>query len=176
MSEALRLVSRAADLAARRHAGQTWKDGRTPYVNHLAEVAALVAGAEAGADAEVIAAAWLHDCVEDGHAEEAEIEAQFGPRVRQIVAELTDDMSLPDDVRKQRQVDDIAGKSAEARLIKLADELSNVREVVEHPPDGWWPERRRDYVEWGEAVVDAGCRGLDPGLEAEFDRVRRGAT
>ena len=98
MQDPLALVSAAADFAARRHSGQTLKGRkRAPYVNHLAEVAALAASAPAGCDAQIIAAAWLHDCVEDGRATAAEIEALAGARVRSLVAELTDDMSLPDE-------------------------------------------------------------------------------
>jgi (p)ppGpp synthase/HD superfamily hydrolase len=171
MSDAVRLVARAADFAARRHSGQTRKDGRTPYINHLAEVAALVAATPSGGNAELVAAAYLHDVVEDGHATPEELEAQFGPRMRDLVGELTDDMSLAPDERKRRQVDDILHKSAEARLLKLADKVSNLREMLEHPPPDWPPAKRRDYAAWAQDVVDAGCRGLDPQLEAEFDRL-----
>ena len=171
MSHPIRFVTRAAEFAARRHSSQTRKGASgAPYINHLAEVAALVAATAGGEDPELIAAAWLHDVVEDGHANTAEVEARFGARVRDLVAELTDDMSLPSAERKARQVAEIAAKSREARLIKLADKLSNVREIAEDPPADWSARKRRDYAEWARAVVDAGCRGLDPELEAAFDR------
>ena len=174
MSDAVRLISRAAAFAARRHAGQTWKDGHTPYLTHLADVAALLAETSAADDAGLITAAWLHDVVEDGHAAADEIEARFGRDIRDLVCELTDDMSLPDKQRKQRQVDEIAGKSRRARLLKLADKLSNLREVARQLPPGWSAEDRRAYAQWGRKVVDAGCRGLDPELERQFDEVFAG--
>ncbi len=60
------LVSEAADFAARRHTGMARKGrGNEPYINHLAEVANLLATANGGRDAELIAAAWLHDTLED---------------------------------------------------------------------------------------------------------------
>lgn len=171
MQEPLALVSAAADFAARRHSGQTLKGRkRAPYVNHLAEVAALAASAPAGRDAEIVAAGWLHDAVEDGRATFAEVEDLAGPRVRRLVAELTDDMSLPDEERRRRQVAEVAGKSAEARLLKLCDKISKVREMAADPPADWPPRQVEAYVLWCLAVVDAGCRGLDAALEGEFDR------
>lgn len=171
MSEAVRLVTSAADFAARRHLGQTRKGAsQAPYINHLAEVAALLAATSAAADPNLIAAAWLHDVVEDGHATAAEIEDLFGSDIRALVDELTDDMSLGKEERKRRQTTEIAGKSRRARLLKLADKVSNVREIAEDPPADWSAAERRAYVEWALMVVNAGCRGLDAELEAEFDR------
>lgn len=139
-------------------------------MNHLTEVASLVASASAGDDPEVIAAAYLHDVVEDSHATAAEVESGFGARVRGLVDELTDDMTLSDEVRKRRQVDEIASRSADARLIKLADKISKVREMAKDPPADWSREKIAAYVAWCRQVVDAGCRGLDQELEAAFDR------
>jgi (p)ppGpp synthase/HD superfamily hydrolase len=169
MSEAIQLITRAADFAARRHTGQTLKGAKAAaYVNHLAEVAALAARPADG-DAELVAAAYLHDVVEDEHASAEEIQETFGARVANLVDELTDDMSLPDEERKRRQVRDVAGKSVGARLIKLADKISKVREIAEDPPHGWSAEERLAYVRWCKAVVDVGCRGLDAELERQFD-------
>lgn len=170
MSAAISLVSRAAAFAAARHTGQMNKAGQAPYVNHLAEVACLLAEGPAGDDPDLIAAAWLHDIVEDSRASSEEIGERFGVGIRNLVDELTDDMSLPGDERKRRQVAEIAARSRRARLLKLADKTSNVRDVIDCPPGDWSEARIRAYVEWGQAVVDAGCRGLDPRLEAEFDR------
>ena len=170
MSDAVRLVTIAADFAARRHSGQTRKGAsRAPYLDHLAEVAALLAATPAADDPNLIAAAWLHDAVEDGHASAAEIEDRFGPDIRSLVHELTDDLSLDKEERKRRQVAEIASKSRRARLLKLADKVSNVREILQDPPADWSAAERRAYAEWALAVVDAGCRGLDAELEAAFD-------
>jgi (p)ppGpp synthase/HD superfamily hydrolase len=171
MRKSIRLLAGAADFAARRHAGQTRKNGRTPYINHLAEVAHLVAETAMGGDPELVAAGFLHDVVEDGRATADEIELRFGRRIRRLVEELTDDMRLPKEERKRRQAEAIAAKSAGARLIKLADKVSNLREIATDPPPDWSAEERAAYAEWGLAVVNAGCRGLDARLEAELDRL-----
>lgn len=169
MNAELAVVAEAVEFAAARHAGQKRKGaGGRPYVTHLAEVARLVAGC-AAADAALLAAAYLHDAVEDGHAGLDEIRGRFGDAVAATVAELTDDMSLAPAERKRRQIAEVAAKSAAVRLVKLADKTSNVREMADDPPEGWSAERIADYVDWAVAVVDAGCRGLDPALEAQFD-------
>ena len=169
MSDAIRRIARAADFAARRHAGQQRKGARgEPYVNHLAEVASLVA--DSGGDGDVVAAAYLHDVVEDGHARPAEIVEAFGSRVAGLVEELTDDMTLAKDERRRRQVEHAPSLSPDAKRIKLADKISNLREMAEQPPRDWSVEDRRSYAEWGREVVDSGLRGVDAQLEAAFDR------
>lgn len=169
MKAELAVVAEAVEFAALRHAGQTRKGaGGRPYITHLAEVARLVAGC-AAADAALVAAAYLHDVVEDGHAGQGELRDRFGAAVAGPVAEMTDDMSLAEEERKRRQVAEVAAKSAAARLLKLADKTSNVREMADDPPAGWSAERIGRYVDWAVAVVDAGCRGLDAALEGRFD-------
>ncbi len=163
----LLLISRAADFAARRHAAQKRKGAAAePYVNHLAEVALLLA--EAGADADLTAAGWLHDTVEDTGTTAAELTAAFGPRVTTIVLEVTDDKVLPKAERKRLQVANAPHKLPEAKRLKLADKTSNLRALAGSPPATWDRARRLAYVDWATAVV-AGCRGIDPTLEALFD-------
>src|SRR3979411_3072869 len=116
MLAGLRLVSEAADLAARRHNGMQRKGrGNEPYINHLAEVANLLAAAIEGNDAELVAAGWLHDTIEDTGTTGQELSATFGQRVAGLVVEVTDDMSLSKDQRRQRQVADAPRKSPGAR-------------------------------------------------------------
>lgn len=182
LRDQLALVSRAADYAARRHVGQRRKGAKQePYVNHLAEVANLLARTLAEANPQLLAAAWLHDVLEDtcSTREEydrtkGEIETEFGPAVLQLVLEVTDDKSLPDKVRKRLQVETTAAKSRDARLLKLADKTSNVGALAVDPPVGWDEARLLAYVEWGEQVV-ASCRGLNAGLEKAFDAAAAGA-
>src|SRR6476661_4353712 len=96
MLSAVRLISEAAELAARRHNGMARKGrGNEPYINHLAEVANLLALVTDGADAELVAAGWLHDIVEDAGTAREELVQKFGERVAALVVEVTDDMSLP---------------------------------------------------------------------------------
>src|ERR1700687_5413068 len=105
MLEGLRLVSEAADLAARRHSGMQRKGrGNEPYINHLAEVANLLATATEGTDAELVAAGWLHDAIEDTATTQEELAETFGERVAALVVEVTDDMTLPKNERRRRQV------------------------------------------------------------------------
>lgn len=162
------LVARAADFAARAHASQKRKGmAQEPYINHLAEVALLLTEATGGADPVLIAAAWLHDTLEDTIAEREELEMLFGKDVASIVAEVTDDKSLSRSERKRLQVETAPRKSKPARMLKIADKTSNVRALAKSPPMGWDLKRRDDYVTWAEAVV-AGCRGLSAELELKF--------
>jgi (p)ppGpp synthase/HD superfamily hydrolase len=166
---ALQLVAHAADFAARRHAGQRRKGVTAePYINHLAEVALLLATATDGQDGELVAAGYLHDTLEDTQTEYEELEKLFGSDVAQLVAEVTDDKSLPSVERKRLQVEKAPGKSVRARMLKVADKTSNLRSLAISPPAGWGAERASEYIAWAERVV-AGCRGLNENLERSFD-------
>ncbi len=169
MLTGLRLVSAAAELAARRHSGQHRKGHEDePYINHLAEVANLLAVATDGADAELVAAGWLHDTIEDTDTTREELAERFSDRVTSLVVECTDDMSLPKHERRQRQVTDAPKKSPSAKLIKIADKISNVRARIFHNPNDAQRTELADYVAWAEQVV-AGCRGCNAALDAMFD-------
>jgi (p)ppGpp synthase/HD superfamily hydrolase len=168
-------VLAAAVAAANWHAKQQRKGAaREPYINHLLEVAALVSRATAGSDANLAIAALLHDVIEDQGVRRATIAAQFGEDVADLVQEVSDDKSLPQDVRKRLQVEQARDKSARAKILKLADKISNVSAVGRDPPLDWSKERQLHYVQWGRDVV-AGLRGASPELEAEFDRVAAAA-
>jgi (p)ppGpp synthase/HD superfamily hydrolase len=175
MTSDVLLIAIAADFAARAHVTQRRKGAaQEPYINHLAEVALLLTEATGGTDAELIAAAWLHDTLEDTETEREELEARFGRAVAAIVAEVTDDKSLPKAERKRLQIETTPHKSVKARLLKIADKTSNLRALAMSPPAGWDIERRDDYIRWAEAVV-AGCRGLNERLEEGFDDAVRHA-
>ena len=167
--DGLVLVTRAAEFAARAHVAQRRKGAaREPYINHLAEVAALLAEATRGLDAALVAAGFLHDTLEDTATEYEDLRALFGDDVAALVAEVTDDKSLPKAERKRLQVADTAKKSSRAKLIKLADKTSNLRALAASPPAEWDVERLAQYVEWAEQVI-AHCRGLNAKLEHGFD-------
>jgi guanosine-3',5'-bis(diphosphate) 3'-pyrophosphohydrolase len=85
-----------------------------------------------------------------------------------IVLEVTDDKSLPKTERKRRQIEHAPHLSPEAKAVKLADKISNIRDVTNSPPADWDTLRRREYLDWGEAVV-AGLRGVNAPLEKLFD-------
>ncbi|WP_213286960.1 HD domain-containing protein [Bradyrhizobium sp. sGM-13] len=164
------LVTEAAEFAARCHTGMARKGrGNEPYVNHLAEVAHLLAVATDGADAELVAAGWLHDTIEDTETTREELAEEFGARVADIVVEVTDDMSLPKDQRRQKQIVDAPHKSSEAKMIKIADKISNIRARVFPHPSETERDDLADYIAWAEKVV-AGCRGVNAVLDRTFDK------
>jgi (p)ppGpp synthase/HD superfamily hydrolase len=170
MLAGLRLVSEAADLAARRHSGMARKGrGSEPYINHLAEVANLLARVTDGADAGLVAAGWLHDAIEDTPATAAELTESFGARVAAIVVEVTDDLTLPKAERRARQIIDAPKKSPDAKLIKIADKVSNIRARILAEPSQHERDDLIDYVGWAEQVV-AGCRGGNAVLDRTFDQ------
>jgi (p)ppGpp synthase/HD superfamily hydrolase len=161
-------LSQAADYAARRHSAQRRKgESAEPYINHLTEVAALLAEATGG-DLVLVIGGLLHDTLEDTDATYAELVERFGPEVAALVQEVTDDKSLPKEVRKRLQIETTADKSTRARLLKIADKTSNLRSLMHSPPAGWTQERLRAYVVWAGQVVQS-CRGLNAVLEAGFD-------
>lgn len=163
-------VIQAANVAARWHATQRRKGAaQEPYINHLLEVAALVAAG--GGDQDTIIAALLHDAIEDQKISPETIAAKFGEHVAGVVLEVTDDKSLPKEARKAAQIASANHKSHPAKLIKLADKISNVRSVAASPPVDWSNQRRRDYMEFCTAVVNE-CRSTSPMLEAEFDAAK----
>jgi guanosine-3',5'-bis(diphosphate) 3'-pyrophosphohydrolase len=165
----LRLVSEAAELAAHRHNGMTRKGrGSEPYINHLAEVANLLAAATDGADAELVAAAWLHDSIEDTGTTREELVQKFSERVASLVVECTDDMSLPKSERRRLQVVHAPHKSSGAKLIKIADKISNIRARILPDPSTEERDDLADYTDWAEQVV-AGCRGGNAWLDKTFD-------
>jgi GTP diphosphokinase / guanosine-3',5'-bis(diphosphate) 3'-diphosphatase len=176
MSTDLVRLAQAADFAARQHAAQRRKGERgEPYINHLTEVAALLAEATHGADVVLLMGGLLHDTLEDTDATYEDLVERFGTEVAVLVAEVTDDKSLSKEERKRRQIEKTPGKSRRAKLLKIADKTSNLRSLVTSPPAGWTEARLRDYVVWAEAVVRS-CRGLNDRLEAVFDAAHRDAS
>ena len=169
MNNDLVRLALAADYAARQHARQRRKgEAGEPYINHLTEVSALLAEATGGEDVVLVMGGLLHDTLEDTDTTYEDLAERFGADVAALVAEVTDDKSLKKEERKRLQVDTTAKKSRRAKLLKIADKTSNLRDLVRSPPTGWTQERLRDYVDWAEQVVRS-CRGLNARLEAGFD-------
>jgi guanosine-3',5'-bis(diphosphate) 3'-pyrophosphohydrolase len=160
---------KAVAFAADKHRNQRRKDAdASPYINHPIALANVLANEGGVDDATVLCAAVLHDTIEDTETTADEIRALFGPKVAAVVLEVTDDKSLEKQVRKQRQVEHAPHISTEAKLVKLADKISNVRDILASPPADWSAERKQTYFEWAARVV-AGLRGVHPGLESVFD-------
>ena len=161
----------ALAFAAHKHRNQRRKNvAASPYINHPIALANLLANEAGITDLIVLCAAILHDTVEDTETTLPELEQRFGTRIAQVVAEVTDDTTLTKARRKQLQVEHARHLSHEARLVKLADKICNLRDVAEDPPANWTQERRIEYFEWAKRVID-GLRGSHPWLEAEFDAV-----
>ena len=161
----------AARFATQRHRSQRRKGAdRRPYIEHPIDVATTLATIGGVTDADVLMAALLHDTVEDTDTTFDELESHFGARVAALVAELTDDKSLPPARRKELQIEHAPHLSAEAKLLKLGDKICNVRDVTSNPPVDWSLERRRWYFDWSRTVID-GLRGTNAALEAHYDEV-----
>ena len=165
----LKLLLKALAFAAARHKDQRRKDAdASPYINHPITLANVLCIEGHVTDIEVICGALLHDTVEDTGTRPEELETEFGKAIRDIVMELTDDKTLPKQERKQAQIEHAAGISDKAKLVKLADKISNLRDIVNSPPPDWSLERRCEYFDWAKSVIDR-VRGVDAGLEAVFD-------
>jgi guanosine-3',5'-bis(diphosphate) 3'-pyrophosphohydrolase len=159
-------ILHAAHTAAQWHSTQTRKGAAgEPYINHLLEVAAMVAEATGGKDPALIIAALCHDAIEDQHIPREVIAEMFGEDVASLVVECTDDKSLPKSERKRLQIVNAPKKSARAKLLKLADKVSNLRSVADSPPSHWPAQRRLDYVAWARQVVSG--LGDDVNLELQ---------
>jgi (p)ppGpp synthase/HD superfamily hydrolase len=167
------LLARAWRVAAERHVDQRRKGERAePYVNHLAEVADLVAEATNGNDPNLVVAAVLHDTIEDTGLTYAELQSQFGTDVADLVAEVTDDKQLPSTERKKLQVEHAGHISARAKVLKLADKTSNLRSIANSPPPDWSGDRKQQYLKWAREVV-AELRGVNVWLEGQFDEAAK---
>ena len=161
--------AKAVAFAADKHRNQRRKDAEaSPYINHPIALANVLANEASVGDVTVLCAAVLHDTIEDTETTSEELRAIFGAKVASVVMEVTDDKSLEKSVRKQRQVEHAPHISKEAKLVKLADKICNLRDILASPPADWTAERKQNYFEWAAKVV-AGLRGVHPGLESVFD-------
>jgi guanosine-3',5'-bis(diphosphate) 3'-pyrophosphohydrolase len=164
----MELVLQAAAFAAEKHRNQRRKDEEaSPYINHPIQLAYILVQADIE-DPVVLAAALLHDTIEDTNTTLDELEIVFGYEIANIVAECSDDKRLPKLERKKAQIEHAAGISPKAKLVKLADKIGNVSDINGAPPAGWSLERKREYFDWAKQVVDR-MRGVHAELEARFD-------
>ncbi len=162
--------------AADKHSAQRRKGAAAePYINHLIEVAQLLSAAQPEPDAELVVAALLHDTIEDAGVTKEELTGRFGTDVAHLVAELTDDKSLPKRERKRLQVVNAPKESVRAQIIKLADKISNLRAIRSSPPVDWTEQRKAEYFDWARQVV-GGFTAPNPVLKAEFDKMMHGQT
>jgi len=163
----MNLVLKATQFAALKHCDQRRKDGKTPYIIHPISVAMILSEIGSIEDLEILSAALLHDTLEDTDTSAHELEKIFGSRVRIIVEELTDNDMLTFSQRKQMQIDNAPYLSKDATLVRIADKISNVSDVIENPPPEWNQKRCNKYVDWAEAVMN-NCQKVNQDLENHF--------
>lgn len=164
------VVQKARNLAKDRHAGlHLFNAAKSPAIIHIAEVAKYVE--DHGGSEKMIAAAWLHDIVEDTEVTLKDIESLFGPEVAALVDGLTDPADfapLPLDKRKPLQADRLKQKSDDVKRIKICDQLSNVLRILNDPPTDWDDGTQLLYIEGARKITEV-CRGLCPELDNLFD-------
>ena len=165
------LILKAAHFAAQKHRDQQRKDeDASPYINHPISVALAIAQIGGVGDPEILAAALLHDTLEDTKTEPEELEAEFGKKVCEYVLDVTDDKTLPKDERKRRQIEHAKKISKGAALIKLGDKISNVTDVINNPPEDWDINRRKEYLDWAEKVIE-NCPKVNDRMENKFQEI-----
>ena len=165
------LIVKALAFAAHKHRDQRRKGAdASPYINHPIGLADVLCNEARVSDPVTICAALLHDTVEDTETTPDELEREFGTEIRSVVMEVTDDKRLSKTERKRSQIDKAGSLSERARLVKLADKICNLQDLLSHPPVDWSLERQQAYFDWAKAVID-GLRGTDPRLEAVFDKL-----
>ena len=170
-TDGMQVVLRAAAFASHKHREQRRKDRKsTPYINHPIALALVLREVGRVRDSSVIAAALLHDTIEDTVTTYNELRGEFGLEIANYVREVTDAKFVGKDARKRLQVSKAGHSSKAARLIKLADKICNLRDILATPPVGWSVERGHAYFDWCKDVVD-GIRGTNARLEKKFDQL-----
>ena len=167
----LKLLIKALAFATHKHrSGKRKNVAKSPYINHPISVADILCNEAHVTDISVICAALLHDTVEDTETTAEELINKFGQQISDIVMDVTDDKTIEDKQRrKQLQIEHAAHISDPAKLVKLADKISNLRDVANDPPSDWSLARRREYFDWAKRVIDE-LRGVHRGLEVLFDQ------
>ncbi|CAF0765339.1 unnamed protein product [Rotaria sordida] len=144
----------ALQFAAYKHRFQKRKDlDGTPYINHPIGVAHILSNEAGIKDFDLLAAALLHDTIEDTETTLGELEQEFGPRIAGIVAELTDDKNLPKAERKRLQIVNAGQLTSDAIVVRLADKIYNLRDLNRSTPVGWSKERVEEYFQWSSKVA-----------------------
>jgi len=167
----LALVFEALHFAAGKHKKQRRKGvDSMPYINHPIAVAYYLCTYANICDPNIIAAAILHDTLEDTDATPGEIEDNFGKQVLKLVLEVTDDKNLPKKVRRREQENTVSQQSHGAKLIRIADKISNVHDLLYAPPAGWDSETQIEYLDWTERVIKK-IKGVNPDLEHKYDKM-----
>lgn len=159
----------ALAFAAEKHQNQRRKDAQiTPYINHPIGLVSVLVNEGGVVSWDVLCAALLQNVLEDTETTEEELLPRFGKKVTAIVKELTNNPSLTRDERKRLQIEHTPFASHEVKLVKLADTICNLRDILSAPPASWDLKRRQEYFVWSAAVV-AGIRGTNLRMEKIVD-------
>jgi guanosine-3',5'-bis(diphosphate) 3'-pyrophosphohydrolase len=166
------LFLKALVFAADKHKNQRRKDAdASPYINHPIALANILVNEGGITDINVLCGAILHDTIEDTETTKEELNQQFGEKITSIVLEVTDDKTLPKAERKLKQIEHASQVSNEAKLVKLADKISNLRDILSSPPKNWTDDRKKEYFDWAGKVIDQ-MRGTNSKLENIFDSLK----
>ena len=162
-------ITSALSCASIYHADQRRKGERKePYINHIIEVLELLSLLEYKEYfRDLLIAGILHDILEDTKMTKMSIRHLFGKNVLSIVEEVTDDKNLSRTERKQHQIDSSKTKTDPAKLIKLADKISNIKSLIKSEPVGWEYSEKIEYIEWSKKVAEQ-CFGVDSVLDSMF--------
>jgi GTP diphosphokinase / guanosine-3',5'-bis(diphosphate) 3'-diphosphatase len=166
------LFLKALVFAADKHRNQRRKDANaSPYINHPIALANILVNEGGITDINVLCGAILHDTIEDTETTKEELTQQFGEKITLIVLDVTDDKTLPKAERKLKQIEHASHASNEAKLVKLADKISNLRDILSSPPKDWTDDRKKEYFDWAGKVIDQ-IRGTNSKLENIFDSLK----
>ena len=151
----------AARFAAIKHNGQMRSGTDLPYIVHPLEVATIAAEYTTSNQGTIVCAALLHDVIEDTDATYEEIAEEFGQRVADVVLEVTDDPNLTKKEQREYLFAHAHEKSREARIVKIADGISNVSSTNDKAPEGWSRSLKLAYIKTCERVAEACYDGGD---------------
>jgi guanosine-3',5'-bis(diphosphate) 3'-pyrophosphohydrolase len=157
------IVFAASAFAARAHRHQLRKDGATPYVSHAFRVCLVVRHVFGFDDPRMLAAALLHDTIEDTATDCDDIIEQFGADVARWVAALTKDMRRPEEQREAEYTQVLAAAEWQVKACKLADIFDNLTDSKQLTL-----ERRNKAVEKSRRYLDAIGRELPEALQEAF--------
>ncbi|MCE9561419.1 MAG: HD domain-containing protein [Planctomycetes bacterium] len=162
MSDPNDIIFQAASFAARAHKSQLRKDNQTPYIAHPFRVCLVVRHIFGFEDPKMLAAAILHDTIEDTTTDFDDIIERFGPVVAKWVAALTKDMRLEHDIREEEYAKGLAAADWQAKVLKLADVYDNAGDCKSFTVNG-----RRNTVKKSRFYLDA----MRAGIPAEAQHV-----
>jgi (p)ppGpp synthase/HD superfamily hydrolase len=157
------IVFEAVAFAARAHRHQLRKDRDTPYVSHVFRVGLVVRHVFGFDEPEMLAAALLHDTIEDTATDCDDVVERFGPVVASWVAALTKDMRLPHEEREAEYVAALAAAPWQVKVCKMADVYDNLNDCNHLPPAG-----KRRTCGKSRTYLDAVSGGLPEKAQAAF--------